>query len=180
MVGRCRGAEEGRGRVPLGLCAGPVGRWCSRLETRLPGQPPPRRQAAGAWATGAPHRDGLGLNTTRSGEVPALEPVEQAASAVPGDPQWRYIGGIGALMLGGGLVQGCGGGGGQQGRALRGAGGRAPSWGTRLPWPPFLEDRGRALLGVAAQGSAPPLLGCSPCRGPLRSLRGQSPRPPLP
>jgi hypothetical protein len=37
---------------------------------------PPRREAAGAWAPGTAHRDGLGLNTTRSEGAPALERVE--------------------------------------------------------------------------------------------------------
>lgn len=64
------------------------------------------------------------------------------------------MGGIGARWLGGGLVQGGGGGGGwgQQGRARRRWGDRAPSWSTLLPWPPLVEGGGRELSWGAPGG----------------------------
>ena len=74
VAGRCRGAEEGRGRVPLGLCTGPVDRPCSRLE-HTPAQaahPCGRQQGRGLLG----YRDCLGLNTLRSGVALALTPAE--------------------------------------------------------------------------------------------------------
>ena len=61
-------------------------------------------------------------------------------------------------------------------KGVRGAGvgGRAPPWGTLLPWPLLLEESGWELLLVAAPASTPRLLGWPLRRGPLCRAGGQS------